>query len=147
VTLETAIVLPVYLLVLLGLIVGGLGVFHYQQAACLAQEAARWASVRGRDYQADTNQPSPTTQQILQQVVPLAASMDTSQISLAVLWINQGTSTTQSWDSAPKDVKSQNAQGDYVSNTVRATITYTWDPGLLFSPVTLSCTSEVPMAN
>ena len=50
------------------LIVGGLGVFHYQQTACLAQEAARWASVRGGDYQKDTDQASPTTQQILQQV-------------------------------------------------------------------------------
>ena len=68
--------LPVYLLLLLSLIVGGLGVFHYQQTACLAQEAARWASVRGSDYQKDTNQPSPTTQQILQQVTPLAVGMD-----------------------------------------------------------------------
>jgi Flp pilus assembly protein TadG len=146
--LETAIVLPVFLLLLIALLVGGMGVFHYQQASCLAQEAARWASVRGRDFQKDTNQSSPTEEQILQQaVLPLAASMDTSQIALQVQWIDQGSSTTQSWDSSPKDVKSLTAQGDWVQDTVRATITYTWSPGLLIGPVTLTSVCEVPMSN
>ena len=33
--------------VLLGIIVGGMGVFHYQQVACLSQEAARYLAAIG----------------------------------------------------------------------------------------------------
>jgi Flp pilus assembly protein TadG len=145
---ETAIVLPVFLFLLLGLIVGGMGVFHYQQAACLAEEAARWASVRGGDYQKDLNQSSPTQDQIFQQaVLPLAVSMDTSQLSLDVQWVNQAANTVQAWDTASLAVKSVTAQGEYVTNTVRATITYNWSPGLFLGPVSITSVCEAPMSN
>ena len=45
---EMAVVLPVLLFLLLMLIVGGIGVFRYQQVACLAREGARWGSVPTR---------------------------------------------------------------------------------------------------
>jgi Flp pilus assembly protein TadG len=145
---EAAIVFPVLLLLLIALIVGGMGVFHYQQAACLAQEAARWASVRGGDYQKDTDQASPTRDQIFQQaVLPLAVSLDPSQLSLQVQWVNQATGAVQDWDGSPKDVKSLTAQGEYVTNSVRATVTWTWSPGVLIGPVTITSVCEAPMAN
>jgi Flp pilus assembly protein TadG len=145
---EAAIVLPVMLVLLLGLVVGGMGVFRYQQVACLAQEAARWTCVRGGDYQKDTDAASPTQNQVLQQaVLPLAVGMDPSQLALKAQWIDQGTNTTLDWDSAPKDVKSLNGAGEYVTNTLRITITYTWSPGLFLGPVTLTSVCEVPMSN
>jgi Flp pilus assembly protein TadG len=145
---EAAVVLPVMLLLLLGLIVGGMGVFRYQQVAWLAQEAARWTCVRGGDYQKDTNANSPTQDQVLQQaVLPLATGMDTSQLALKVQWIDQGTNTIQDWDSAPKDIKSLNGAGEYVTNTLRTTITYNWSPGLFLGTVTLTSVCEVPMSN
>ena len=145
---ETAIVLPVFLFMLLALIVGGMGVFNYQQAACMAQEAARWASVRGGDFQKDTNQSSPTQEQIFQQaVLPLAVSMDATQLSLQVQWVNQAAGTVQAWDGATKEVKSVTSTGEYVTNSVRATITYTWAPGLFLAPIAITSVCEAPMSN
>lgn len=72
VAVETAIVYPVFLLFLLGTMVLGLGVFRYGQLSSLAWEGARWASVRGPDYQSsgpDVSQPksqsAPTDQDVL----------------------------------------------------------------------------------
>jgi Flp pilus assembly protein TadG len=145
--LETALVFPIVLFLFLDLIVGGIGVFRYQQVACLAQEAARWTCVRGCAYQKDADQASPTRDQILQSaVLPLAVGMDPSQISLQVEWINQADNTSQDWDSAPKDIKSMTAQGEYVTNTVRVTVTYTWSPGILMGPFTFTSQCEVPMS-
>jgi Flp pilus assembly protein TadG len=147
VAVETAVVLPVFLFILLAIIVGGMGVFRYQQVACLAREAARRASVCGADYQKQTNQSSPTQEQICQQaVLPLAAGMDPASLNVTVQWVNQGNNTVQGWDSAPKDVKSINALGEYVTNAVRVTVTYTWTPGLLLGPITLTSVSQVPMS-
>src|SRR5438132_4562168 len=47
---EAAIVIPVTLFVVFGLVVGGVGVFRYQQVAHLAREAARFAAVHGGLY-------------------------------------------------------------------------------------------------
>jgi Flp pilus assembly protein TadG len=146
---EAAVVYPVMLVLFLGLIVGGMGVFRYQQVACQAREAARWASVRGVNWQLQTNQDSPTKQQIYQQaVLPYAAGMDTSMLSIQVLWINQATGTAVDWDSAGKDVQSLPASQQPVTNTIRVTITYQWSPNLfLVGPVNLTSTSEIPMSN
>jgi Flp pilus assembly protein TadG len=144
---ESAIVFPVVLVLFFGLIVGGIGIFRYQQVACLAQEAARWASVRGGDYQKDTDQNSPTQAQIRDQaVLPLAVSMDTNQLSVQVEWVDQGSNTSTDWDAATKDVKSLTPQGEYVNNSVRVTVTYNWSPGILIGPLTLSSQCEVPMS-
>ena len=47
-------VYPVTILLLLGTVVLGLGVFRYQQVQCLAREGARYASVHGPQYAADS---------------------------------------------------------------------------------------------
>jgi Flp pilus assembly protein TadG len=148
IAVEAAVVFPVVLVVFLGLVLGGVGVFRYQQTACLAREAARWASVRGSNWEQETNQSSPTAQQILQQaVLPFAAGMDPTQISLQVLWVNQGTGAAVAWDSSGKDVQSLTASKDYVTNTVRVTVTYQWTPGwLVIGPINLQSTCEIPMS-
>jgi Flp pilus assembly protein TadG len=146
-TLESALVFPIVLFLFLFLIVGGIYVFRYQQVACLAQEAARWSCVRGCEYQKDADAASPTRDEVLQQaVLPLAVGMDPSQISLQLDWVNQAAGTSQDWDSAPKDIKSLNAQGEYVTNTVRATVTYTWAPGMLMGSITMTSQCELPMS-
>jgi Flp pilus assembly protein TadG len=147
-TLEAAIVLPVMLVMLFGLMVGGMGVFRYQQVACLAHEAARYASVRGSYYQNDTGQSSPTTAQILQTaVLPMLVGMDPDQLSITVQWINQGSNTAYDWDTAPKSVKSINSLGEYVTNSVRVTVTYQWSPGIFVGSVTMTSVSELPMSS
>ena len=148
ITVEAAVVFPVFVVFLLGLIVGGMGVFCYQQVACQACEAARWASVRGGDYQRATDLPSPTQQQIFEQAVaPFMAGMDPAQIAIQVVWVDQGTGTAYPWDSAAKDVLSINGQGEYVTNTVCVTINYQWTPNILgIGSISLSSICEIPMS-
>jgi Flp pilus assembly protein TadG len=61
VLVETAVVLPVVLLLLLGLLVGGMGVVRYQEVAHLAREGARYASTHAGRYAEDgqAKQPGP----------------------------------------------------------------------------------------
>jgi Flp pilus assembly protein TadG len=148
IAVEAAIVQPVMLFIMLGLIIGGMGVFRYQQVACQACEAARWACVRGSDWQKNTGQTSPTEAQILQQaVVPLAAGMDTKSLALQVLWVDGSTGQTVAWDLARKDPQTLAKTGDYVSNKVRVTITYQFAPGVMgLAALQLSSTCEFPMA-
>ncbi len=50
VLLELAIILPIMFLLVIGMIVGAMGIFHYQEVARLAREGARYACVRGTEY-------------------------------------------------------------------------------------------------
>jgi Flp pilus assembly protein TadG len=145
---ETAVVLSVLLLLVCGVIVGGIGVFRAQQVTLLACEGARYASVRGGDYQNDTGGSSPTQQQIINQAVsPMAVCMNPSDVSVTVEWINNATNTALAWDAAPKDVRSVTATGQYISNTVRVTVTYQWAPGFFWNTMTLQAVCELPMSN
>src|SRR5438309_7418691 len=89
VLLESAFIYPLLFLLLFGLIVGGLGVFRYQQVACQAREAARWTCVRGANWQKRTGSLPPTTAQISQAaVIPLSAGMDSRKLTLQVQLID-----------------------------------------------------------
>ena len=144
---EAALVHPVMLFLLLKLVVGGMGVFRYQQVAGQAREAGRYAAVRGSDFQKNTGLTSPTQAQILQQaIVPLLAGMDVKSLSMQVLWVNQSTGQTIAWDQSPKDPQTLTNTGDYVTNTVRVTITYQFSPAVFFmNSIQLTSTSELPM--
>jgi len=145
---EGAVVYGAVMVLLLALVLGGVGVFRYEQVACQAREAARWASVRGGNWQQATNKASPTQDEILQQaVLPLAAGMEPAKISIRVQWIDQSSGTAVDWDSAPKDVRSAAAGGGYVTNTVRVTVSYAYAPQFFITgSVTVTSTSEIPMS-
>ena len=51
VVVEFAVVTPVFLLFVFGLLIGGLGVARYQEVAYLARSGARYASTHGATYQ------------------------------------------------------------------------------------------------
>jgi Flp pilus assembly protein TadG len=148
VAVESAVVYPVLFLLLFGLIIGGLGVFRYQQVACQAREAARYACVHGARYQKDTKQPSPTADQVRTQVVlPLAAGMDPSALTVKLEFIDEVQGTVTDWDQAGRATTGTTTQGQVVTNRVRATVTYTWFPELfLAGPINLRSVSELPMA-
>ncbi|OWK44530.1 TadE/TadG family type IV pilus assembly protein [Fimbriiglobus ruber] len=147
VAVETAVVLSVVCMLIFGFLIGGIGVFRYQQVACLAQEGARWASVRGGDYQKEMNLTPPTKQQIVTQaVMPLAAGMNSAGLTVDVVWVDQGSGIAWDWDLATKDVRSITSSGVYVSNTVRVTVTYQWAPGILTDTITVQNVCEIPMS-
>jgi hypothetical protein len=47
---ESAVVYPVTFFIILALIIGGLGIYRYQEVAYLAREGARYAAVHGFNY-------------------------------------------------------------------------------------------------
>jgi Flp pilus assembly protein TadG len=117
---ESAIVLPVFFLLIIGMIVGGLGVFRYQEVASLAREASRWASVRGSTYSQTTGNTAATAKDVYDgAIVPNVVALDKSKLTYAVTW-------------AP-----DNRQGSQV--TVR--ITYRWVPEAFLGGMDLSSTS------
>jgi Flp pilus assembly protein TadG len=138
VAVEAALVFPIVILLLLGLVVGGMGIFRYQEVAWLAREGARYASVRGTDYQRDVAGATAATAEDVANnaILPNIVCLDKSQLS-----------TTVTWDqtNAPYSVTTDFAKPR--GNTVSVSVTYTWLPELwLLGPITLSSTSTLPMA-
>jgi Flp pilus assembly protein TadG len=134
---ENGLVLSITVLMILGLVVIGLGVFRYQQVAAVAREAARWASVRGGLYQQETGQPSATPSSVQSQVIPTySAGLDPNSItSFAVTW-DDASKMPSYFDTASKTWK---------TNAVHVTVSYQWIPEAYFGGVTLTSTSEMPI--
>ncbi len=146
---EGAVVYSALFMLILGLIVGGVGVFRYQQVACLAREAARYAAVHGSMWQSESGATAACqSADILQNaVVPFAAGMNTSALSLKVQWVDQTSGTANDWDSSSHSPSATGPTGDSVTNRVRVTVSYQWSPQfVLAGPLTLTSTSEIPMS-
>lgn len=119
-TVELALVAPMLILLVFGLIIGGLGVFRYQETASLAREATRWASVRGATYQSATGKPAATAIDVYNNaILPNAVALDMSKLDFTVTW------------------SPDNKQQSLV--TVR--ITYHWIPEALLGGMDLTSTS------
>jgi Flp pilus assembly protein TadG len=122
---ENAVVLPVFLLMLIGFIIAALGVFRYQELASLAREGARYASVRGYSYSVATGDSAATPSDVYDNAIkPKAVALDMSRLTYAVTW------------------NPDNRQGNLV--TVR--VNYQWVPEAFFGGITLSSTSVMPMS-
>jgi Flp pilus assembly protein TadG len=120
---EAGIVYSVAILLVMGTMVVGLGIFRYQEVANLAGEGARWASLRGSTYQAAHNTAAPTSQDVLAEaVVPKAILLDTSKLSSTLTWNNAAS-----------------------AKTVTYTLSYQWTPEMFLAPIMLRCTSTQPV--
>ncbi|HZW30873.1 MAG TPA: TadE/TadG family type IV pilus assembly protein [Isosphaeraceae bacterium] len=119
--LECALVSPLVILLLMGMLLMGLGVFRYQQLQSLAREGARYASVHGPQYASENNTSQASTSTVLSYVDGLAVGLGGLDC----------TAVTYSASSLPC--------------TVSVTLTYTWTPGRLFSPTTWTVTSTMPV--
>jgi len=133
---EVAIVFPVIVFLILALVVGGAGIFRYQEVCYAAHEAARYASVRGGDYALETKSPAATPQDIYDNAIkPRLMTLDTARLSYSV-----------SWD---KNNSPVSVGADYekpVGNTVTVTVTYSWLPELyLVGPINLTASSTLPV--
>jgi Flp pilus assembly protein TadG len=136
-TLEFAIVGSVTFFLLLGLLIGGMGVFRYQQLAEVAREASRWASVHGAQYQQDTGNQAATPQDVYDNAIaPQAVGLDLSKLGYTVTW---------NTDNRPYHTNIVNNQLVPVRNTVTVTLTYQWIPEAFLGGITLTSTSTVPV--
>jgi hypothetical protein len=117
---EAASIYPVTLLLLVGGLVLGVGVFRYEQLQSLAREGARFASVRGPDYAAAASgNEMATTSDVLNYLTSSGLSADLSSLTC--------TSVAYSSTTLPC--------------SVAVTLQYTWVPGSTFGTTTWTVTS------
>jgi Flp pilus assembly protein TadG len=135
--LEHALILPILILIVLGMIAGGLGVFRYQQMVTLAREGARYAAVRGAEYGTQPGKAAATPADVYNNaILPLAAGLDPAALSYSVTWPNGKYAVYADATSNPP--------GQPKGATV-VTVSYNWIPEAVFGGVTLSSTSVMPM--
>jgi Flp pilus assembly protein TadG len=134
---EAAIVYPIVFLLIVCLVVVGVAVFRYQQMSWLAQEGARWASVRGYQYHTDTGNAAATQSDVSTYVTGKAAGLDTSSLTVTTHWYYNGGSAL-------------NTSGSATNNTeVAVTVNYTWVPEAYASYLpgaTLTSTAKMAMS-
>jgi Flp pilus assembly protein TadG len=123
---ETAIVLPVVVLFLFGILVGAMGIYRFQEVASLAREATRWASVHGSLYAQETGKSAATADDVYKKaILPKAISLDPSKLSYTVTWTPN--------NQPPK-------------GKVTVTVSYQWFPELfLVGPLNLTSSSTMQM--
>ena len=135
-TVEFAIACPIAFFFIFATIVGGLGVFRYQQVASAAREGARYACVRGAQYAQETGRPAATPDDVYTNaIVPAASALDPSQLTYSVTWDQSN---------VPLQVISnvETPRG----NTVTVTVNYQWFPEMyLIGPYNLTSTSTAQM--
>jgi Flp pilus assembly protein TadG len=155
---EAAFIYPITFFIMLALLVGGMGVFRYNEVAYLAREAARYASVHGDQYAQDNaaaitagSTPQVTTDYITNNIVKAnGIALDPSQLAVTVTFNSPSGSTDWGnvWPGShpPFTQSTINGQSASVTNTVSVTVTYQWMPELfLVGPIPLTSTSVMPM--
>ncbi len=136
---EFALVGPITFFLLISLLVGGMGIFRYQEVAGLARQASRYASVHGTGYALDTgNSPATANDVYTNAIAGQNVSLDLSKLQYSVTW-----NTTN----APYHTNTVNSSLVQTTNTVTVTITYTWIPEAYLGGITMTSTSTTPMSN
>jgi Flp pilus assembly protein TadG len=150
---QFAISASVVFLLTLGLIVGGFGVFRYQEVAHLAREGARYASTHGGQYTLDgrpaqTGVPAVASASDVQNyLLPRTTLLDPNFVQVSIDWSSPAALSPRNMpiytDSDPTLVPPAQKT---IRNNVSVTVTYQWMPEVyLVGPITLSSTSTMPM--
>ena len=122
---EQAIVFPLMILLFLGIFISGLGVFRYQQISMLAREGT--AGLRSTDPPTRQRTPRPPS-------FPRASNVYTYAVAPMMVGLNPAQLTCMLTPTMTSD-----------DNTATVTVTYYWVPESLFSPITFSSTSTMPI--
>ena len=114
---ESALVYSVLLMMVIGTMVMGLGIFRYQQIASLAREGSRWASVHGPTYQSENNAAAPTDADLKAVILAKAVILDSSALTCDL------------------------DQTQLAAGVASVSLTYTWTPEAYFSPIKMTSKS------
>jgi Flp pilus assembly protein TadG len=133
---EFGITCPIVFFLVFAIVVGGLGVFRYQEVAAAAREGARWASMHGSQYAKESGQPAATAADIYANaILPASFGLDTAKLTYSVTW-NQNNMPLR----VVNDVETP------TGNTVTVTVTYQWIPEMyLAGPYVLTSSSTAQM--
>jgi Flp pilus assembly protein TadG len=156
---ECALIFPLVFFFIIATLVGGMGVYRYQEVCYLAREAARYASVHGGQYEQEQaaniaagTLPYVDKQYIITNIIDSnATNLDAASTQISINFNMAG--GTYDWDDTtdngnrwPYSTATINNANANLTNTVSVTITYTWNPELyLIGPFTLTSTSVMPM--
>lgn len=152
--LETAIVLPVVIMLTLATCSTAMGIYYYQLVATLAREGARYASVHGSQYAAYTGNSVLASDIYNNAIKPMAVGLNLSNLTYQVEW---GTAVSGSWvwtswvssSKSPPTSYNPNSTppGEPQYNGVQVTVTYKWTPEFYITgPINLTSTSVMPMS-
>jgi hypothetical protein len=160
---ECAVVYPVTFFLLLGLVIGAMGVFRYQEVSALARAGARYASTHGNSYRRDTGQGTGVPGTSMGQsgglfwytasttsgsgsdtswtgdiydnaIRPNIIALDPSRLTVQVGW--------------PSVINQADKPDNWPGSQVAVTVTYQWMPELfLIGPINLTSTSKMPITN
>ena len=83
---EAAVVLPVLLLILFGIISGAIMVYTADEVANVSREGARYASVHGTAYSMATKQPAATADDVKAYVMAQGVMLEPSRMTVNVSW-------------------------------------------------------------
>ena len=119
VMVEASLAYSAAILLSLGTISIGLGIFRYEQIAYLAREGARWASVHGSKYQSEQGQAAPTSSDVLANAItPKLVALDSTKLTCTL---------------------------SMTSGTATVTLSYQWTPEVFAAPVTFTSKSVQPI--
>jgi hypothetical protein len=118
-----AIIAPLAFLLVIGLIVGCVGIFRYNQVAALAHEGARWAAVHGRNYERINGRKPITSEEIYSNVIqPRATGIDLGRLTCTM-------------------------ELDSTHSVISVTVSYQWLPEAYFNKVSMSRTATMLVSN
>jgi Flp pilus assembly protein TadG len=151
---EFAAVGAVTFFLILALIIGGMGIFRYQEVAHLAREGSRYASTHGGQYHQDgidtqTGVPQVASSSDLATYLQTkTVVLDPSALSVNVSWSAPAGYTPNNMPRYDGTDPNQVPPGQVViNNYVTVTVSYAWTPLLyLTGPITLTSTSTVQMS-
>lgn len=136
---ECAFVLPVTFFLLFALVIGGMGIFRYQEVSTLAREGARYASTHGYQYRKESGLSQGTPDDwkadtVANAIDPRVIALDRGKLSVKMAW--------------PDVVNQPGKPDNWPGSKVDVTVTYEWFPELyLVGPIRLSSTSSMPITN
>jgi Flp pilus assembly protein TadG len=151
---EFAVVSSVTLFVILAMIIGGLGVFRYQEVAHLAREGCRYAATHGGLYQQDGIATQTGVAQVISSsdvqayLLPKAVGLNTSNLTISASWSPPANTTPINMPTYMDTDPTLTTPGQITfQNYVTVTVSYQWLPELyLIGPITLTSTSTIPMS-
>jgi Flp pilus assembly protein TadG len=139
---EFALVAPILFMLLVGLMIGGLEVFRYQQVATLTRDCARYASVHGAKWaQANNNGTLTTADDIFTNVVGARGFV----LDLPTVKAN----STVTWDDTTQMPTTTSGQTNRVHVTIKFPLGADTIPfvGSLFQNTTLQSSCERAVTN
>ncbi|MBY0523979.1 MAG: hypothetical protein K2R98_11305 [Gemmataceae bacterium] len=148
VVIECAIIYPVIFMMTIGLVVGGLGVYRYNELAHLSHSCARYASVHGGGYSSENKVaisagtlPSVDLAYLQNYVKNQAILLDKTKLTVSVNMITSAGSN-------PWSLTNNGVVTGGNADVVSVTVTYVWVPEVAYftGPITMSHTAVLPMS-